>query len=211
MPASTSRTGGDGGAVNAIQKTTYLLDGLRQLEEEWRTRADSTHVDLGPTDCVPTTIAGGDWIVTHPATCVTTLHIAYVPGMADADGWGSRVEAEVEAHVAALAAADPWLAEHPPRVEWTYDVPPAELDPSHPVCTTALGAVADVGWQGRAAGTDFWHDGATFARLAGMPVVCLGPGAIQSAHTVDEHVEVADLVRCAQALAVTAMRFCGTA
>ena len=44
-----------------------------------------------------------------------------------------------------------------------------------------------------------------------MPVVCLGPGAIQSAHTVDEHVAVADLVRCAQALAVTAMRFCGTA
>ena len=115
------------------------------------------------------------------------------------------------AHVAALAAADPWLAEHPPRLEWTYDVPPAEFDPAHPVCTTALGAVADVGWSGRAAGTDFWHDGATFARLAGMAVVCLGPGDIRSAHTVDEHVEIADLVRCAQALAVTAMRFCGTA
>jgi acetylornithine deacetylase len=200
-----------GGALNAIHKTTYLLDGLRRLEEEWRTRADSTHPDLGPTDCVPTTIAGGDWFVSHPASCVTTLHIAYVPGMADADGWGSRVEAEVEQAVATLAAADSWLAEHPPRLEWTYDVPPSAIDPAAPVCTTALGAVADVGWQGRPAGTDFWHDGATFALLGGMPVVCLGPGAIDAAHTVDEHVAVDELVRCAQALAVTAMRFCGTA
>ena len=197
--------------MNAIQKTTYLLDGLRQLEEEWRTRADSTHVDLAPTDCVPTTIAGGDWIVTHPGACVTTLHIAYVPGMADADGWGSRVEAEVEAHVAALAAADPWLAEHPPRVEWTYDVPPAEIDPAIP-CAPQRSAP----WRtsaGRAA-PPARTSGTTARRSrgsAGMPVVCLGPGAVQSAHTVDEHVEVADLVRCAQALAVTAMRFCGTA
>jgi acetylornithine deacetylase/succinyl-diaminopimelate desuccinylase-like protein len=30
------------------------------------------------------------------------------------------------------------------------------------------------------------------------------------AHAVDEHVPVADLVRCAQALAVAALRFCGT-
>ena len=187
----------DGGAVNAIHKTTYLLDGLRRLEEEWRTRADSTHPDLGPTDCVPTTIAGGDWFVSHPATCVTTLHIAYVPGMADADGWGSRVEAEVEqrrrdaGRRRLLARGAP----APPGV----DVRRAAVGdrPGRARVHHGAGAVADVGWQGRPAGTDFWHDGATFALLAGMPVVCLGPGAIQSAHTVDEHVEVDDLVRCA--------------
>jgi acetylornithine deacetylase len=198
-----------GGAVNAIQKTAYLIEGLRRLEEEWRTRPDSTHPDLGPTDCVPTTIAGGEWIVTHPAACSTTLHVAYVPGMADEDGWGTRVQAELERWLAGLAAGDAWLAEHPPRLEWTYDVPPLEVPPDEPIATTALAAVADVGWQGRLSGTDFWHDGATFALLAGMPVVCLGPGDIELAHAVDEHVPVDELVRCAQALAVTAMRFCG--
>ena len=44
-----------------------------------------------------------------------------------------------------------------------------------------------------------------------MPAVCFGPGDIANAHTVDETVPVADLVACAQGIAVAAMRFCGVA
>jgi acetylornithine deacetylase/succinyl-diaminopimelate desuccinylase-like protein len=38
--------------------------------------------------------------------------------------------------------------------------------------------------------------------------VCFGPGRIEEAHTVDEHVPVHDLVDVAKTLAVTALRFC---
>ena len=107
--------------------------------------------------------------------------------------------------------ADPWLAEHPPTVTWAPEVPSSEVSTDEPVVATLLAASADVGTPGRIGGLDNWHDGATFTRCGGTPSVCFGPGDIALAHTVDEHVAVGDLVRCAQALAVSAIRFCGEA
>ena len=46
---------------------------------------------------------------------------------------------------------------------------------------------------------------------AGTPSVGFGPRTIAGAHTIDENVPIDDLVRCAQAIALAAMRFCGTA
>ena len=40
--------------------------------------------------------------------------------------------------------------------------------------------------------------------------LALGPGDLHVAHSVDEYVPVEELLACAQALALTAMRFCGT-
>lgn len=54
-----------------------------------------------------------------------------------------------------------------------------------------------------------WHDGATFTRFGGTPCVCFGPGGNETAHMIDESVPVDDLVACAQALAVAAIRFSG--
>ena len=58
-------------------------------------------------------------------------------------------------------------------------------------------------------GLDNWHDGATLTVEAGIPAVCFGPGDIHRAHTADEYVPIADLVACAQRIALAAMRFCG--
>ena len=60
-------------------------------------------------------------------------------------------------------------------------------------------------------GLDSWYDGATYTLSAGTPSIAYGPRSIAWAHTIDEYVPVEDLVRCAQAIAVAAMRFCGTA
>jgi acetylornithine deacetylase/succinyl-diaminopimelate desuccinylase-like protein len=46
---------------------------------------------------------------------------------------------------------------------------------------------------------------------AATPSVGFGPRHIADAHTIDESVPVDDLVRCAQAIALAAVRFCGTA
>ena len=77
-------------------------------------------------------------------------------------------------------------------------------------CTAALASARAVGRPSALAGLDNWHDGATLTVEAGIPAICLGPGDIHLAHGTEESVPIADLVACAQALAVTAMRFCGT-
>ena len=112
---------------------------------------------------------------------------------------------------------DDWLAEHPARVSWWPNaVMPLELDPALPVVTATCDAVAALGGEPRLSGLDSWYDGATFSLLADTPAIGFGPSGlgrdgVSQAHAVDEHVPVADLVRCAQVIAVAALRFCGTA
>ena len=89
-------------------------------------------------------------------------------------------------------------------------MPPAEIDPDHPIVETMLDASAAVGRPGVRSGMDSWHDGATFMLTGGTPCICYGPTDHNVAHAVDEFVVVDDLVACAQAIAVCAMRFCGT-
>lgn len=199
----------EGGPVNAIEKTIYLVDALRRLREEWAQRP--RHPYLSPADIVPTMIEGGEWLVSYPARCRLDCHVEYLPGQADADGWGRDVEAEIEAWIAAAAAADPWLRNHPPSIEWLVGgVPPAEVAEDELVVRSLLEAERDLGRVPRLGGLDNWHDGATLVVEGGIPAVCYGPGDINLAHTADERVPVADVVACAQGIALAAIRYCGT-
>src|SRR5262245_42468389 len=100
----------DGGAVNAIEKMGLVLGAVRSLRDEWRGRADKRHPHLSPGDIVPATIKGGEWIVTYPSSCSLQCELMYLPGNADAEGWGREVEREVEDWITRRTAADPWLA-----------------------------------------------------------------------------------------------------
>ncbi len=205
IPARDHRAGG---AVNAIEKASYLVEAIRRLREDWALRAP--HALLSPADCVPTMISGGEWLVSYPARCELDCHIEYLPGQADEHGWGSAVQREFEEFVTSVARADPWLREHPPRVRWREGgVPPAEVSPDEPVVQTLLAVERDLGRPGRVGGLDNWHDGAMLVVEAGIPSVCYGPGDIRCAHTPEERVPVDELVACSQGIALAAMRFCG--
>ena len=196
-----------GGAVNAIEKSAYLIEAIRRLREEWALRPRHPH--LSPADCVPTMVCGGEWLVSYPAACTLDCHIEFLPN-AMGDG-AVGVQREFEAWIARAADADPWLREHPPRVRWLLGaVPPAEISVAEPVVQTLVGVERDLGRSGRIGGLDNWHDGATLVVEAGIPAVCYGPGDIYLAHGADEHVPVAELVACAQGIALAALRFCGT-
>ena len=93
----------------------------------------------------------------------------------------------------------------------TGEVPPAEVDSDDPLVVLCAAATRDLGRAGRIGGLDNWHDGATLTVEAGIPAICLGPGSVHLAHTTRERVPIADLVACCQAIAVTAMRYCGVA
>jgi acetylornithine deacetylase len=197
----------EGGAVNAIEKMALVLEAIVALRREWQQLP--AHPFLSPADCVPTIVAGGEWIVSYPAACRLDCHIEYLPGQADEQGWGSLVEQEFTEWILRATATDPWLAAHPPRIDWLVGgVPPAEVPLDDPIVTTSLGAARAVGRTSVLGGLENWHDGATLIVEAGIPSICLGPGDINVAHTIDESVPIADLVACAQAIAVTAMRFC---
>jgi acetylornithine deacetylase len=204
----------DGGAVNAIEKATVVIEAIRSLREQWESDPDLVHPVLSRPSLLPTVVSGGDWPVTYPASCDLTVAVMYLPAQADANGWGSEVQARVEDWLAQQTAADDWLAENPPKVTWiASSVMPLEIPESEPIVGVVSGATADVGRPGSIGGLDSWYDGATLTHLAGTPAVGFGPpgfdpDGVSVAHTIDEYVPVDGLVACAQALAVAAMRFC---
>ena len=200
----------EGGPVNAIEKMQLVLEALQRLRHEWQLRADCRHEALSPGSIVPTSMHAGQWIVSVPAECRLECHVQFVPGQADADGLGSRVEREIEARVLTACAADPWLAEHPPRFTWAGDVPASWVKPDAPVAATTLDAMEAMGLPRTLARVTGFFDGATFVRH-GIPSIAFGPGETLQAHTVDESLPIDQLVRCAQVFAVIVMRFCGLA
>lgn len=197
----------DGGAVNAIDKAALMIEAMHRLREEWALRRP--HPLLSPADCVPTQIAGGEWIVSYPEQCILDCHIEYLP-TGDGGDPAPAVQREFEEWIAAAAAADPWLREHPPEITWSVgSVPPAQVDHDDRLVRALVGADRDLGGPGAIAGFDNWHDGAFLIVEGQIPAVCYGPRALDVAHTVDERVPIEDLVRTAQGIALTAMRFCG--
>jgi acetylornithine deacetylase len=208
----------EGGAVNAIEKAMVVLDAMQTLRSEWSARAGLEHPYLSKPDVLPTMASAGDWPVTYPASCELTCAVLYLPSQADEHGWGSKVRREVEEWILRESAKDEWLAANPPAFDWwPSGVMPMEIPDGDPIVGAMLDAGGDVGRPGKLFGLDSWYDGATFTHLAGIPSIAYGPrgfptepGGPSIAHTIDEHVPVDDLVNCAQALAVCAMRFCGT-
>lgn len=203
-----------GGAVNAIEKATVVIDAIRSLRAEWATRDGLDHPYLSRPALLPTMASAGEWPVTYPASCDLTIAVMYLPRQADRGGWGADVRREVEEWIARESAKDDWLAEHPPTIEWWPNgVMPLEIPESEPIVATMLEATRDIGHAGSLGGLDSWYDGATLTQLAGIPSIGYGPPGFDAdglslAHMVDEYVPVDGLVACAQGLAVAAMRFC---
>ena len=199
-----------GGAVNAIEKAAVVINAIQDLRKEWANRPEHDHPYLSRPGMLPTMATAGEWQVSYPASCDLTFALLYLPVQADEQGWGSAVRREVEEWIAQETAKDDWLREHPVEIRW-WDNPvmPLEIRESEPVVDITLAASADVGRPGRKAGLDSWYDGATFTLFAGTPCIGFGPRDIAWAHTIDEYVPVDDLVRCAQGLAVAAIRYCG--
>ena len=81
----------------------------------------SCHLSVG-------TMKAGDWPSTVAGSAEIEGRIGFVPGEKMAD-----VKRLVEQTVREAAGKDPWLMDHPPRVEWFgWQAEPWDQDPGHP-------------------------------------------------------------------------------
>ncbi|MDA0171990.1 M20/M25/M40 family metallo-hydrolase [Solirubrobacter taibaiensis] len=200
----------DGGAVNAIEKGRFLLDGVDRLRADWRSRADlRRHPLLDPPDIVPTRfVADAGWSVTIPNLCEIDLSVLILPQQADAQGWTKDAQAEVEGFLRRWCETDSWLVEHPPSFNWYTEVNPSETPLDADSVLALRAANVALGIPDKVGGLGSWYDGATFALEANTPALMYGPRAIDWAHTVDEYVPIDDLVKCAQGIAIAGWRLC---
>ncbi len=124
-------------------------------------------------------------------------------------GYGSIPRGEIEQAVAAVAADDDWLTEHPPAWSWYTDYPPSEIDPDSPIVAVAQEAGRDLGVEVQAEGIDTTYDGALLTLFAETPSPAFGPGDLARAHAPDEWVGIDELVLGAKVYARAISLWCG--
>jgi acetylornithine deacetylase len=141
-----------------------------------------------------------------------------VPDRLVAEGrYGLRVEedpaaarAELEEAVAASAAADAFLRDHPPVVRWSGGQFAGGHLPSGHVLRDVVGQAhsAVVGGPPPAErGAPYGSDLRLYA-AAGVPTLHYGPGDVRTAHGPDERVPVAEVLTCARVLTLAVLRHC---
>lgn len=193
--------------VSALEKLWPLHRALTDLEERRNRRFTDplyAHLPL-PIPLSIGTVRAGEWSSTVPDRLVAEGRYGVAPAEDVADA-----RCELEEALAAAAAGDPWLADHPPTLEWWGgQFHPGATDPGHPLVTalrtchrTVAGDEAPV--RGVPYGTDLRH----LVNLGGIPSVLYGPGDPRLAHAPDEHVPIAELARVAQTLALLIVRMC---
>lgn len=193
--------------VNAIGKLYRIYDALVAWDAE---RAATLRYPLfervvgRSCHLVPGRMYAGDWPSTVAGSAVLECRMSFIPGEDRRD-----VYRQIRERVAAVAAQDDWLREHPPEVEffgWQAD--PWEQDPAHPLVAT-FRANAERVWKrpvelaGKAAGLD-----TRFAQYWGVPALTFGTIG-GNHHGVDEWVDVESIIALTRTLASFIVEWCG--
>jgi len=193
--------------ISAIEKACYLIGRLNEFDRE-RHLAHPSPFYADPLNIAPIsvgTIAAGDWHSTVP-------HEAVVEGRCGVFA-GESIEDAKAAFVSAVrnaSNADPWLREHPPVLVWFEgQFESAETDRNEPILRD-LAACHQVfaGTAAKVEGVTYGSDLRLFTNHAQIPAVLYGPGDVANAHTVDEFIELEEVVTATKVLALTIDTWC---
>jgi len=205
MRSRIIHAGGGIHGASAIEKMMKVMAALQELERHWAVVKSFPGFPPGSTTINPAVIEGGRHAAFIADRCALWVTVHFYPNESF-----EEITAEIEQHVMAAAAADPWLRDHPPSFRWGGRsmieergeiFPSLELDLTHPALAKLSAAyekqmqrpptvdmsatVTDAGW--------FAH--------AGIPAVLFGPGQLSQAHAVNESIDPVELVRFAQIMA----------
>jgi acetylornithine deacetylase len=180
---------------DAIVRMGRVLAALEKLDQ--RLQAGPAHPLLGTASLHASTIEGGRELSSYPDRCVLKLERRTISGEAE-----SAVTRELEGILETLRAAD---GEFDASLTPLFARPAYEVAAEHEL-PRALAKAA--GTSRPSVGMSFWTDAAVLGS-AGIPAVLFGPGGA-GLHSIEEYVEIDDVLRCRDALAALARGWCGS-
>ncbi|MDM8531249.1 ArgE/DapE family deacylase [Anaerolineales bacterium HSG25] len=194
--------------ISAIENFYPIYQAIMALEKE---RTQQFNDPLFAAYQVPYaicigTMQAGDWAssVADWLTCEGRY------GIAVGEDFTTARQA-LENRIAEAAQADPWLRDHPPKLEWWGgQFESAGIAVDHPLVQTVSGAYHHIAkTPAQIQGMTYGADMRLLVNEGHTPTVLFGPGDVRLAHKPDECVPIAELEIAVRTLALTALRFCG--
>ena len=194
--------------VSAIEKFYVIFKAIEELERE-RHAAYRNPLYENPDNIAPIsigTIRAGEWLSTVPDELVAEGRFGVLPGESL-----EAARASLRSAIARAAASDEWLKEHPPALEWfegQFESGQTELH--SPIVRTVAECYREMcGSEATPQGVTYGSDLRLFTNHGNMPAVLFGPGNVSQAHTVDEYVDLDEVVMATKLLALIVTRWCG--
>ncbi len=196
--------------VSAVEKFQPIFSGLRTFELR-RNRGNSDPLFANyalPYPISIGTVSAGDWASTVPEQLVCEGR------------YGVRLDEDLgtarqkfEDTLAQIASADPWLADHPPAIEWWGgQFAPAVTPRDHAILESVAEVIRELtGSSPPVEGVPYGADMRLLVNEGRIPTILFGPGDVRQSHRPDEFVPLDDLLLATRALTLTAMRYCGVA
>jgi acetylornithine deacetylase len=181
---------------DAILRLGRVLTRLEALDARLQQRAP--HPLMGTGSLHASLVAGGHELSSYPDRAVLQMERRTLPSEP-----GETAVIEVREILDALTRDDPTFRATATAM---FGRSAYELPADHELPQTLTAAITQAGGAARIVGASFWTDAAVLGH-AGIPSVLFGPGGA-GLHSIEEYVNVADVVFCRDVLADLARRFC---
>ncbi|WP_227321581.1 ArgE/DapE family deacylase [Acidisoma silvae] len=197
-----------GEGSNAIRAAFNVIQALEGLERDWNERAKSDPYYGAmdhPINFNPGIIKGGDWASSVPAWCDIDCRIAVLPG------WNvDDCRREIEACVAAAAKTHSFLANNPPRVEWSGYLSHGYALAPNPEIETLIQAAHEASSEQPFAHrySTALNDARFYSLYYDIPAFCYGPHG-EKIHGFNERVSLQSLRETTKAIALFIAGWCG--
>lgn len=201
--------------VNVIDKFILIYEALKDLDikRHQRYAADASgqvkHYE-NPENVAPLNVGllqAGEWPSSVPDCLEAHGRAGIFPGETVED-----MHREFEETVYSAARQDPWLADHLPGIEWYEGLfEPAVLKDDHDLIQVLSDSHSNMsGMAPRLEAVTYGSDLRIFALYGGIPTILYGPGDVSLAHTVNEYIEVNEVMDVVCSLVQMLINWCGT-
>ena len=156
--------------------------------------------------CMVGVFESGSYASAFPDECTLKGSLATVPGESS-----QAVMEEFRCFIIDRASEDPWMAQHPPQINFVgYFADPSEIDVNSPIVQCLAEAYRkELGKEAAISGRQGAADIRFLNSYGQTPTVIFGPGLTEQMHANNEWVAVDDYLNSIKVLVATLIEWCG--
>lgn len=187
--------------ISAIEKVPFIINGLLDLERTQNREDIEFSLGIGK-------IRGGNYTTSTARECIIDGVVYFTPELGTGISGIEKVKGLIRNTVVDSSNKDPWLRDNPAELYFLHYDDAYEVNNDEEILQALIGAGEEVmGEKPQIAGMSSC-DSRHLGNQGSIPAVLYGPGNPETAHSLDENIDIDDFITATKVLALTIYRWC---